>query len=133
MTRKWYAKLRHSKMHLHFKFGIPTSKNVEDIRQTRSRTDGRTVRLLYASQSFFGGKSQLILWGHKKAFLHVVSLRNKLKPAVRCESSASSAQKMSSNTFQENQKRCHCNSFMPKGMSHPYQMDESISNLRVSG
>ena len=40
------------------KFGIPTSKNIGDMDRTRKRdghTDGRTVRLLYASQSSFGG------------------------------------------------------------------------------
>ena len=58
VTRKWYATLRHSKMHPHTKFGIPNSKNIGDMHQTRSgtdgHTDGRTVRLLYASQSSFG-------------------------------------------------------------------------------
>ena len=42
VTRKWYATLRHSKMHPHIKFGIPTSKNIGDMHQTRSGTDGRT-------------------------------------------------------------------------------------------
>ena len=59
VTRKWYATLRHPKMHPHTKFGIPTLKNIGDMHRTRSgtdtRTDGRTVRLLYASQSSFGG------------------------------------------------------------------------------
>ena len=55
VTRKWYATLCHPKMHPHTKFGIPTSKNVGDMHRTRSGTDGRTVRLLYASQSSFGG------------------------------------------------------------------------------
>ena len=54
-TRKLYMTLRHPKMHPHTKFGIPTSKNIGDMHQTRSGTDGRTVRLLYASQSSFGG------------------------------------------------------------------------------
>ena len=47
--------LRHPKMHHHIKFGSPTSKNIGDMHRTRSgperRTDGRTVGLLYASQS----------------------------------------------------------------------------------
>ena len=30
VTRNWYAKLRHLKMHPHTKFGIPISKNVRD-------------------------------------------------------------------------------------------------------
>ena len=51
VTRKWYATLRRPKMHPHTKFGIPTSKNIGDMDRTRSRMDGRTVRLLYASQS----------------------------------------------------------------------------------
>ena len=63
MTRKWHATLRHPKKHPHTKFGIPTSKNIGDMHWTRSGmdghtdglTDGRTVRLLYASQSSFGG------------------------------------------------------------------------------
>ena len=66
MTRKWYATLRHPKMHPHTKFGIPTSKNIGDMDRKRKRDgrtdgltdgqmDGRTVRLLYASQSSFGG------------------------------------------------------------------------------
>ena len=55
VTRKWYATHRHPKMHPHTKFGIPTSKNIGDMHRTRSGTDGRTVRLLYASQSSFGG------------------------------------------------------------------------------
>ena len=55
VTRKWCATLCHSKMHPHIKFGIPTSKNIGDILRTRSGTDGRTVRLLYASQSSFWG------------------------------------------------------------------------------
>ena len=45
-------------MHPHTKFGIPTSKNIGDMDRTRKRdghTDGRTVRLLHASQSSFGG------------------------------------------------------------------------------
>ena len=57
VTRKWYATLCHPKMHPHTKFGIPTSKNIGDMHRTRSGTDGltdgRTVRLLYASQSSF--------------------------------------------------------------------------------
>ena len=54
VTRKWYATLRHPKMYPLTKFGIPTSKNIGDMDRTRKR-DGRTVRLLYASQSSFGG------------------------------------------------------------------------------
>ena len=41
VTRKWYATLRHPKMHPHTKFGIPTSKNIGDMNRTRKR-DGRT-------------------------------------------------------------------------------------------
>ena len=58
MTQKWYATLRHPKMYPHTKFGIPTSKDIEDMDRTRKRdgrTDGQTVRLLNASQSSFGG------------------------------------------------------------------------------
>ena len=53
-------------MYPHTKFGIPTSKNIGDMDRTRKRvghtdgrTDGRTVRLLYASQSSFGGIKKL--------------------------------------------------------------------------
>ena len=41
VTRKWYATLRHPKMHPHTKFGIPTSKNIRDMHWTRSGTDGQ--------------------------------------------------------------------------------------------
>ena len=34
LTEKLYATLRHPKMHLHTKFGIPTSKNIEDMLRT---------------------------------------------------------------------------------------------------
>ena len=55
VTRKWYETLPHPKMHPHTKFGIPTSKNKGDMHRTQSGRDGQTVRLLYASQSSFGG------------------------------------------------------------------------------
>ena len=55
VTQLWYATLCHPKMYPHTKFGIPTSKNLGDMHRTRSGTDGRTVQLLYASQSSFGG------------------------------------------------------------------------------
>ena len=42
MTQKWYATLRHPKIHPHIKFGIPTSKIIGDMHRTRSGTDGRT-------------------------------------------------------------------------------------------
>ena len=44
-------------MHPHTKFKIPTSMNVGDMqdRRTDGRTAGWAVRLLYASQSSFGG------------------------------------------------------------------------------
>ena len=42
VTRKWYATLRHPKMHPHIKYGIPTSKNIGDMHRTRSGTDGQT-------------------------------------------------------------------------------------------
>ena len=59
VTQLWYALRRHSKMHHHTNFGIPNSKNIGDMHLTRSGMDGLTdrwtVRLLYASQSSFGG------------------------------------------------------------------------------
>ena len=36
MTPKWYATLRYPKMHPHTKIGIPASKNIDDMHQTRS-------------------------------------------------------------------------------------------------
>ena len=35
VTQKWYVTLRHSKMHSHTKFRIPTSKNIWDMHQNR--------------------------------------------------------------------------------------------------
>ena len=32
---KWFVTLHHSKMHLHTKFGIHTSKNIGDVHQTQ--------------------------------------------------------------------------------------------------
>ena len=65
VTWKWYATLRHPKMHPHTKFGIPTSKKIGDMHRTQSGTDGRTVRLLYASQSSFGG-IKIPFWPHPR-------------------------------------------------------------------
>ena len=42
VTQKWYATLRHPKMHPHTKFGIPTSKNIGDMHRTQSGTEGWT-------------------------------------------------------------------------------------------
>ena len=69
VARKWYTTLRHPKMHQHTKFGIPTSKNIGDMHRTRSRTDGRTVRLLYAPQSSFGGHKKNINKHHIPSLL----------------------------------------------------------------
>ena len=62
MTRKWYETLCLPKMHPHTKYGIPTSKNIGDMHRTRSGTDWRTVQLLYASQSSFGGIKIVVGW-----------------------------------------------------------------------
>ena len=35
VTQKWHVIPRHPKMHLHNKFGIPTSKNIGDKHQTQ--------------------------------------------------------------------------------------------------
>ena len=35
VTQLWYATLRHSKMHPHTKFEIPTSNNVRDMLRTQ--------------------------------------------------------------------------------------------------
>ena len=35
VTQKWYVVLCHPKMHLHTKFGIPNSKNIEDMHKTQ--------------------------------------------------------------------------------------------------
>ena len=61
VTRNWYTTLRHHKMHPHKKFGILTSKNIGDMHWTQSGTDGRTVRLLYASQSSFRGHKKCMI------------------------------------------------------------------------
>ena len=55
LTQKLYATLCHPMVHPHTKFGSITSKNIGNMPLTRSGTEGRTVRLLYASQSSFGG------------------------------------------------------------------------------
>ena len=56
VTQLWYATLHHPKRHVHTKFEICTSNNIRDmLRKREGLTDGRTVRLLYASQSSFGG------------------------------------------------------------------------------
>ena len=54
VTRKWHATVHHPKMHPHTKFGIPT-QDAPDMKRdaTNGLTDGRTVRLLYASPSSF--------------------------------------------------------------------------------
>ena len=57
VTRKWYATLRHPKMHPHTKFGIPTSKNIGDMHRTRKR-DVRTDSAITICLPKF-------LWGHK--------------------------------------------------------------------
>ena len=41
VTQKWYATLRHPKIHLHTEFGIPTSKNIGDMHRTLSGRDGQ--------------------------------------------------------------------------------------------
>ena len=91
VTQKWYATLRHPKMYPHTKFGIPTSKNIGDMDRTRKLdgrtdglTDGRTVRLLYASQSSFWGiktkgPHSLTCVKHNKAFSKP-QLQNDLRP-----------------------------------------------------
>ena len=70
MTQKWYATLRHPKMHPHTKFGIPTSKNIGDMDRTRKRDgridgriDGRTDRRTDSAITICHPK---FLWGHKK-------------------------------------------------------------------
>ena len=40
VTRKWYVTLHHPKMHLHTKFGIPISKNIGGMHQTRGQVQG---------------------------------------------------------------------------------------------
>ena len=50
VTPKWYATLRHPKMHPHIKFGIPTSKNIGDMHRTRSGTDGHFITIKTKSE-----------------------------------------------------------------------------------
>ena len=67
VTRKWYATLRHPKMHPHTKFGIPTSKNIGDMDWTRKqdgRTDGRTEG---RTDSVITICLPKFLWGHKNS------------------------------------------------------------------
>ena len=59
VTRKWYATLRHPKMHPHIKFVIPTAKNIGDMHRTPSGTEGRTDSAITICRPKF-------LWGHKK-------------------------------------------------------------------
>ena len=83
VTRKWNATLRHPKMYPHTKFGIPTSKNIEDMHRTRSGTDGRTVRLLYASQSSFGGiKDQKLVFKTNYLLMQVKSIAEFCKGSI---------------------------------------------------
>ena len=63
VTRKWYATLRHPKMYQHTKFGIPTSKNIEDMDRTRKR-DGQTDSATTICLPKF-------LWGHKNHHIQV--------------------------------------------------------------
>ena len=66
VTRKWYATLRHPKMHTHTKFGIPTSKNIGDMDRTRKRdghTDGHTDGLTDGQCDYY--MPPKVLWGHK--------------------------------------------------------------------
>ena len=39
VTIKWYVTLHQPKVHLHTKFGIPISKNIEDMHQTQPRSE----------------------------------------------------------------------------------------------
>ena len=95
MTRKRYAKLRQSKMHPHTKFGIPTSKNIGDMHRTRSGTDGltdgRTVRLLYDSQSSFGG----IKIVYDQALIHFALIGDKSSKGAYEEAIRTSSQILS--------------------------------------
>ena len=41
VTQKWFVILRHPKMHLHTKFGIPISKNIGDMHQFLETRSGQ--------------------------------------------------------------------------------------------
>ena len=58
MTQKWYATLRHPKMHPQNKFGIPTSKNIGDMHRTRSGMDGRTDGHFITIKTLVRGQGQ---------------------------------------------------------------------------
>ena len=87
MTRKWYATLRHPKMHPHTKFRIPTSKNIGDMDRTRKRdgrtdvrmdrrTDGQCDYYMPPKVSFGGIKSyceKIVLKTLQLEFSHIVS------------------------------------------------------------
>ena len=54
VTGKWNVTIRHYKMHLHTKFGIPTLKNVRDVLQTRilktrSKVNVTVTRIWYVT------------------------------------------------------------------------------------
>ena len=54
MSRKWYATLRHPKMHPHIEFGIPTSKKIGDMHRTLSGKDGQTDIVMTINTKSYG-------------------------------------------------------------------------------
>ena len=42
VTQKWFVTLRHLKMHLHTKFGIPISKNIGDMHHSMQFLETRS-------------------------------------------------------------------------------------------
>ena len=61
VTRKWYVALRHPRMHLHTKFGIPTSKNIGNMHQTQSSFSKIDQRLRSMSQGPKDGARRFVI------------------------------------------------------------------------
>ena len=78
-TRKWYATLRHPKMHPHTKFGIPTSNNIGDMHRTWSGTDGRTdsAITICLPKFLFGHKNTLVFSLEASKSIWLVVLKTK--------------------------------------------------------
>ena len=62
VTRIWYMTLHHPKMHPHTKFGIPTSKNIGDMHQTRNGTDGPMDGAITICLPKFLGGIKIVTW-----------------------------------------------------------------------
>ena len=59
-----FKTLRHPKMHLHTKFGFPTSKDIGDMHRTRSGTDRLmdSVIIIWLPKFLWGHNKQVAQW-----------------------------------------------------------------------